>query len=55
MYLQALTGCEKALRPDHRLTLATVKNLGALYWNQGKLAEAKQMYLRALAGCEKVR
>ena len=27
-------------------------SLGILYWDQGKLAEAEQMYVRALAGYE---
>jgi tetratricopeptide (TPR) repeat protein len=35
------------------LTLFTVNNLGNLYGDQGKLAEAEQMYFRALAGKEK--
>src|SRR5436309_2913795 len=33
--------------------LPTVNNLGILYASQGKLAEAEQMFLRALAGYEK--
>ena len=32
---------------------STVNNLGTLHSGQGKLAEAEQMYLRALAGKEK--
>ena len=50
MYVQALTGNERALGPDHTSTLDTVGSLGTLYHNQGKLAEAEQMYERALAG-----
>jgi tetratricopeptide (TPR) repeat protein len=34
-------------------TLTTVHNLGDLYSNQGRLTEAEQMYVRALAGREK--
>jgi tetratricopeptide (TPR) repeat protein len=49
MYLRALAGCEKALGPDHTSTLDTVNNLGTLYRAQGKLTEAEEMYLRALA------
>jgi TolA-binding protein len=30
-----------------------VGNLGNLYYSQGKLAEAEEMYLRALRGFEK--
>ena len=40
--------------PDHTSTLDTVYNLGNLYGEQGKLAEAEQMYVRALAGKEKM-
>ena len=43
MYLQVLAGKEQALGPDHTSTLETVHNLGLLYRNQGKLAEAEQM------------
>src|SRR5256885_13203150 len=34
-------------------SLTTVNNLGNLYRNQGKLAKAEQMYVRALVGSEK--
>ncbi|KAH0536108.1 hypothetical protein FGG08_006994 [Glutinoglossum americanum] len=51
---RALAGCEKALGPDHPLTLGVIHNLGLLYGRQGKLAEAEAMYRRALAGSEKV-
>jgi Flp pilus assembly protein TadD len=54
MYNRALAGREKALGPDHTSTLNTVHNLGVLYKNQGRLADAERMYNRALAGCEKV-
>ena len=47
MYRRALAGKEKALGPDHTSTLNTVRNLGILYRNQGKLAEAETMYQRA--------
>jgi hypothetical protein len=50
MYMRALAGYEKALGSDHTSTLDTVNNLGTLYGDQDKLAEAEQMYLRALAG-----
>ncbi|RYO80968.1 hypothetical protein DL762_007374 [Monosporascus cannonballus] len=53
MYQRALQGCEKALGPDHTLTLNTVNNLGSLYKDQGKLKEAEKMYQRALQGYEK--
>ena len=29
-----------------------MNNLGALYWNQGRLADAERMYNHALAGFE---
>jgi tetratricopeptide (TPR) repeat protein len=50
MYIQALEGYEKALGLDHTSTLGTVNNLGILYYDQGKLAEAETMYIRALQG-----
>ena len=50
MYQRALTGYEKALGRDHTSTLETVNNLGVLYGQQGKLAEAESMYQRALLG-----
>ena len=34
------------------MTLDTVNNLGILYADQGKLAEAEAMYIRALQGKE---
>jgi hypothetical protein len=40
-------------RKDHPSTLGTVNNLRLLYRDQGKLAEAEQMFVRALAGNEK--
>jgi hypothetical protein len=36
-------------------TLRTANNLGTLYANQSKMAEAEAMYLRALQGYEKAR
>ena len=53
MYARALQGYEKALGRDHTSTLDTVGNLGILYWNQGKLEKAKEMFERALEGYEK--
>jgi len=35
------------------LPIRTANNLGVLYRNQGKLDEAKEMYMRALKGREK--
>ncbi|KAF2025710.1 hypothetical protein EK21DRAFT_75787 [Setomelanomma holmii] len=47
---------EAELNPNekdiHTSTLDTVNNLGLLYADQGKLAEAEQMYVRALRGKE---
>jgi tetratricopeptide (TPR) repeat protein len=40
MYQRALKGKEKALGVEHTSTLDTVNNLGSLYKDQGKLAEA---------------
>ena len=53
MYIRALSGYKKALGADHTSTLSTINNLGALYWNQGRLFEAEQMCLRALTGFRK--
>jgi Tfp pilus assembly protein PilF len=53
MFQRALKGFEKALGPDHTLTLDTVHNLGVLYADQGKLDKAEEMYQRALKGFEK--
>lgn len=53
MYQCVLSGNEKAIEPDHTLTLSTVNNLGALYTNQGKLKEAEATYQRVLKGREK--
>ncbi len=47
MYLRALTGKEKTWGPEHTSTLITVNNLGNLYWNQGKMKEAEDMFQRA--------
>ena len=46
-------GSEKALGLEHMSPLHTAHNLGDLYRDQGKLAEAEVMYRRALAGYEK--
>ncbi|KAI1621215.1 tetratricopeptide repeat domain-containing protein [Exophiala viscosa] len=53
MYQRVLQGNEKGLGMDDALTLDTVNNLGLLYRNQGKLAQAEAMYQRALHGFEK--
>jgi Tfp pilus assembly protein PilF len=50
MYMRALRGYEKAWGAEHTSTLDTVNNLGALYYGQGKMAEAEEMYMRALRG-----
>jgi tetratricopeptide (TPR) repeat protein len=53
MYVRALRGYEKAWGAEHTSTLHTVNNLGNLYADQGKMAEAEAMYMRALRGYEK--
>jgi tetratricopeptide (TPR) repeat protein len=53
MYQRALAVYEKALGPDHDLTLTKVHNLGHLHSDQGKIMEAEQMYQRALVGRKK--
>jgi hypothetical protein len=52
MYLRALAGKETVFGREHISTLKTVNNLGVLYDNQGKLAEAEEMYVRVLTGFE---
>jgi hypothetical protein len=37
---------------EHTSTLGTANNLGLLYADQGKMAEAEAMYVRALQGYE---
>ncbi|KAL4746509.1 hypothetical protein BDW72DRAFT_184760 [Aspergillus terricola var. indicus] len=53
MYQQALAGYKKALGSDHPFTQDTVKNLGLLYFDQGKLKEAEEMYQQVFAGYKK--
>jgi tetratricopeptide (TPR) repeat protein len=53
IFQRVLNGYEKALGPDHTLTLALINNLGILYAHQGKLGEAEEMYQCALKGLEK--
>jgi len=48
MYVRVLRGYEKALGPEHTSRLDTINNLGTLYASQGKMAEAEEMYVRAL-------
>jgi tetratricopeptide (TPR) repeat protein len=54
MYERALQGREEALGPSHTSTLHTINDLGNLYKDQGKLAEAEKMYERALQAYKKV-
>lgn len=51
--MRALKGREKAWGAEHTSTLNTVNNLGNLYSDQGKMAEAEKMYIRALKGYKK--
>jgi hypothetical protein len=46
MYMRALRGYEKAWGAEHTSTLETVNNLGNLYSDQGKMAEAEELWLR---------
>lgn len=47
MCRRALDGYEKAWGPEHTSTLNTVNNLGVLYADQGKMAEAEAIFRRA--------
>ena len=53
MYIRALNGYEKAWGAEHTSTLRTVNNLAVLYKNQGKIAKAENILLRALREYEK--
>ena len=46
MWKRALVGYEKALEPDHPITLGVVQNLGTLYHDHGKINEAEMMFER---------
>jgi tetratricopeptide (TPR) repeat protein len=50
MIRRAIKGFEDTLGPKHISTLLTIHNLGILYTDQGKLAEAEAIYNRALRG-----
>jgi hypothetical protein len=58
MYQRALQGYEKSLGVENITTyipaLNTIWNLGSLYKDETDLAKARIMYLKALAGYEKV-
>ena len=45
MYQRALDGYEKTLGLEHISILDTVNNLGNLYSDQGKIAEAEAIYI----------
>ena len=48
LYLDCLKKRQVALGDTHRDTLSSMKDLAALYSNQGKYAEAKALYLECL-------
>jgi Tfp pilus assembly protein PilF len=48
MYIRVLQGKEAVLGLKYISILQTVNNLGLVYKNQGKLAEAEAMYIRVL-------
>ena len=58
MLKRALEGYEKALGKENAKTypqaLTTIRNLGALFEDQADFSNAKIMYLKAMAGQEKV-
>ena len=49
LYLDAITGFEKALGADHPHVASSLNDLGNLYKLQGASAKAEPLYLRALA------
>ena len=48
LYGECLTLRQKILGPEHPDMSSTLDNLGALYWEHGKIAEAEALYQRAL-------
>jgi tetratricopeptide (TPR) repeat protein len=54
MYMQALEGQRKTIGEEYVSTLATPKNLGSLYDNQGRLDEAEKTYEQVLDGYNKL-
>ena len=48
--MRVLQEKEKVWGLEHTSTLNTVDNLGDLCTNQGKIAEAEEMYIRGLVG-----
>ncbi|KAL7267442.1 hypothetical protein RUND412_009974 [Rhizina undulata] len=52
LYQIALTGREKVLGMDHRLTLDAVNSMAAVFNKQGRYNEALKCYERGLAGYE---
>ena len=50
---EALEACERTLGPDHPDTLSSVANLGGIYSEQGRYAEAEPLYVRALEASER--
>ena len=50
MYSRTKERYEKALGPEHVLTLGTFNNFGLLYQSQGMLGEAGKMFCQALEG-----
>jgi Tetratricopeptide repeat len=54
MNRRSLAGREKVLGVDHPDTPTTINNLGLLYRDLGKLAEAERTFLRVLAGKKQV-
>ena len=48
--MRALQETEKVKGLEHTSTLNTLSKLGNLYTDQGKIAEAEEMYIRALVG-----
>jgi tetratricopeptide (TPR) repeat protein len=45
--VRALNGYEEALGAKHTSTLLAINNLAKLYRRQGKLKEAKELFMRA--------
>jgi tetratricopeptide (TPR) repeat protein/transcriptional regulator with XRE-family HTH domain len=54
LFERALTIRQQTNGPKDQLTASSLNNLGRLYWDQGKLSEARTMFERALTVREEV-
>ena len=53
MFQRAFQGNKEALGLEYKSTLDSIRCMGNIFMEQGKLVEAEEAYQRALHGCEK--